>query len=348
MHIHVCISIHIYIYTRIYVYMYRTVLMGMEVHMNRSIPIHLCMCKYVYIYVYTYIFVCIDVYIKYVLYMWYIPCQMCMDRMKAESSSGSTPRECLCGKQGCRCQSHRKMPCWVKNVGRAWSTEGSCTSLPFPGRWRGKTFCAVLNITLCVLPPGGPVWALGPGADSHWLEGPGMSLKSGLSWTVWSSVNVCTLLGLHLSQCGIFHLWIKLLFRYCALRQMANLPRGTVPLHMGYTFMYILSCVMSNVITFYIQEHSDISLYILLSSYCTLGPLSRLCKWHFCRLKLMSCSFKRISSSADCIFSLKMFTRFLFLPHSHFCFAKQFLQERKTGSHFPRGCWVTHHIENHC
>lgn len=233
-------------------------------------------------------------------------------------------------------------------LGRAWSTEGSCTSLPFPGRWRGKTFCAVLNITLCVLPPGEPVWALGPGADSHWLEGPGMSLKSGLSWTVWSSVNVCTLLGLHLSQCGIFHLWIKLLFRYCALRQMANLPRGTVPLHMGYTFMYILSCVMSNVITFYIQEYLDISLCILLSSYCTLGPLSRLCKWHFCRLKWMSCLFKRISSSADCIFSLKMFTCFLFLPHSHFCFAKQFLQERKTGSHFPRGCWVTHHMENHC
>lgn len=131
-----------------------------------------------YLYIYAYVSIYVDmcmyrcIYKIYILCVWYILCYMCMDisafmpvcvcythtyvcvtkgvcmgTMKAESSSGSTPRECLCGKQ---VPIPQEKPCWVMHMGRAWGIQGSCTPLPFPGRWRGKTLHAVLKITLCV------------------------------------------------------------------------------------------------------------------------------------------------------------------------------------------------------
>lgn len=69
--------------------------------------------------------------------------------------------------------------------------------------------------------------------------------------------------------------------------------------------MYMLSCVINSVISFYIQEYLYLSLYILLCSYSTLGLLSRLCQWHFCRLKWMSCLFKIMLSWASWFFFIK-------------------------------------------
>lgn len=285
-----------------------------------------------YLYIYAYVSIYVDmcmyrcIYKIYILCVWYILCYMCMDisafmpvcvcythtyvcvtkgvcmgTMKAESSSRITPRECLCGKQGCRCQSHRK------------SLVGSCTwagpeapRVPAPlclsqGDGEVKLFMLCWKL-LSVCPSSR--WARGSTGARCWQSLAWRIWEEFEIWTVWSapSVNVCMLLGFHLSQCGTFHLWIKLLFRYCALRQLANLPRAIGPLHRRYTFMYILSCVMNNVITFYIQEYSNLSLYILLSSCSILELVSRLFKWHFFRLKWMSCLFKRILSWANCIF----------------------------------------------
>lgn len=156
---------------------------------------------------------------------------------RQRAALGVLPGWACVGSRAAGANPRGKQPAWVMHLGRGGSTEGSCTSLLFPGRWRGETLGAVLQMTRCVC-------FLQVGLVSTGVR----CLKD--LWWVWNldCLGLCEVLhlwmsarswGLHLSQHGTFHLWIKLLLRYCACRQLANLPTAIVPLHI---YVYTIMC----------------------------------------------------------------------------------------------------------